>query len=217
MVEGPEVEGLALLAGPSDAGAVRGLRRAIAAAGTPVPSPRQPIAVAFAGAVIPISLRALDVRWMLETVLRLKNDREIADACKEVDAVAKFAGEGAWHALFHDRQGRTLVRVAASDSALLVDVAATPSTFVAAAVVRGVLIARQGVTARPEDEVRRMSGAELAELARSPGPVSHNAQRHGQVSDVRWCWVLVLGLLTLEIAVRRERHAAAEEARADAA
>ena len=153
---------------------------------------------------------------MLETILRLKNDREIADACKQVDAVATPV-EGAWHALFRDRQGRPLVRVAASNSTLLVDVAAPPSTFVAAAVLRGVLIARQGVTARPEDEVRKMSRAELAGLARPPGPVSYNVRHDGQMSDARWCWTLVLVLLAIEIAIRRERHAEVHEPRADAA
>ena len=113
---------------------------------------------------------------MLETILRLKNDREIADACKQVDAVAT-PGEGPWHALFRDRQGRTLVRAAASNSTLLVDVAAPPSTLVAAAVLRGVLIARQGVTARPEDEVRQMSRAELAGLVEQVGRPRHEQRR----------------------------------------
>jgi hypothetical protein len=215
LVVGPETEGLALLTAPSDAGTVHALRRAVAAAGTPAPSPHQPVAVAFAGAPLPQSVRVPDAGWMLETVLRLKNDREIADACNEIDAVTRPPGEGAWYPLFRDRQGRTLVRVAASDSTLLVDVAAPPAAFAAAAVVRGVLVARRGVTARPEDEVRRMSSAELAGLARPPGAVNQN--HPGQTSDARWCWVLVLVLLTVEIAARGRRNAAAEEARPDAA
>jgi len=226
-VEGPQIEGLALLAAPSDAGTVHALRRAVAAAGTPAPSPRQPVVIAFAGALLPRSLHGPDAGWMLETVVRLKNDRELADAVKEVDAVTPAhrsplkageggqpADEGAWHALFRDRKGRTLVRVAAADSALLVDVAAAPAAFVAAAVVRGVLVARQSVPARPEDEVRRMSSTELAGFARAPGPVSHNVQHPGQTSDARWCWALVLVLLTVEIAARRKRNAAAEERQA---
>ena len=226
-VEGPEIAGLALLAAPSDAGTVAALRRAVAAAGAPAPSPRQPVIVAFAGAALPKSVRVSDAAWMLETVLRLKNDRELADACREVDAVTTLAhrgplkaGEGgrpdedAWHPLCRDRQGRTLVRAAATDSALLVDVAAPSAAFVAAAVVRGVLVARQGVTARPEEEVRRMSSAELAGFARPPGPVGQNVHHPGQTSDARWCWVLVLVLLTVEIAARRKRTAATELARA---
>lgn len=208
-VEGPEIEGLALLAAPSDVGTVHALRRAVAAAGAPAPSPRQPVVIAFDGAVLPRSVRRPDAGWMLETVLRLTNDRDLADAAKEVDAVAKPA-EGAWHSLFRDRKGRTLVRAAAADSALLVDVAAAPAAFVAAAAVRGVLVARQGVTARPEDEVRRMASAELAGFARPPGPVSQKVQHPGQSSDARWGWALVLVLLTVEIAARRKQNAAAK-------
>ena len=227
MIEGPEIEGLALLTAPSDAGTVHAIRRAVAAAGAPAPSPRQPVVIAFAGAVLPRSVRVPDAGWMLETVLRLKNDRELADAAKEVDAVTaahrsslkageggQLAGESAWHSLFRDRKGRTLVRAAAADSALLVDVQAAPAAFVAAAVVRGVLVARQGVTARPEDEVRRMSSAELAGFARPPGPVSQNVQHPGQTSDARWCWALVLVLLAVEVAARRKRNAAVQESRA---
>lgn len=227
MVEGPEIEGLALLAAASDAGTVHALRRAVAAAGALAPSPRQPVVIAFAGAVLPRSVRVPDAGWMLETVLRLKNDRELADAAKEVDAVTpahrtplkagedgQLADESAWQSLFRDRKGRTLVRAAATDSALLVDVAAAPAAFVAAAVVRGVLVAREGVTARPEDEIRRMSSAELAGFARPPGPISQNVQHFGQTSDARWCWALVLVLLTVEVAVRGKRNAAVEESRA---
>ena len=90
MVEGPEIEGLALLAAPSDAGAVHALRRAVAAAGAPAPSPRQPVVIAFAGAVLPRSVRGPDAGWMLQTVLRLKNDRELAEAANDVDAVTRL-------------------------------------------------------------------------------------------------------------------------------
>jgi len=94
------------------------------------------------------------------------------------------------------------------------DVVRSRLAFLATAVVRGVLVARQGVTARPEDEVRRMSSAELAGFARPPGPISQNIQHFGQTSDARWCWALVLVLLTVEVAARRKRIAAVGESRA---
>ena len=212
----PEAAGLLLLAGPADAGAIRALQRALAAAGTPAPSPAEPLAVVFAGAPAQV-VRALDTRWMIETAVRMKADVELADACAASEAVARQSGDAPWHVLRRDRKGQAIVRAAAAGPALLIDVAAPPSAFASAAVVRGALIARQGSTARPEHEVRSMPGADLTALTRSPSPLKTYVPGPGQVADSRWCWALVIVLLAFEVVVRRERNVSRQEGRADAA
>jgi hypothetical protein len=215
LVPQPATTGLDLVASPSEAAAVESLRKAVIAAGTPAPSPSEPVAVAFEGAALP-AVRRLKTGWMLETVLRLHGDREIAQACEKSGAKTPVHSDVPWHTLCYGSDGRALVSAAATDSALLIHVSAPASAFLAAAVVRGVLVARQGSVARPEDEVRAMSSAELTKLMRAPGPVTR-IQEFGQTSDARWCWALVLALMAIEILARRVRNAPAQEAHSHAA
>ena len=217
VVNHPPAEGVTLFASPQDSDAVESLRRAVIAAGTPAPSSRQPVAIAFAGAVLPTVVSRLKGGWMLDTVLRLKHDRVIADASEESKASTTPRDDGVWHTLFEDREGRMAVRAAAVENTLLVDVAAPPSAFLAAAVVRGVLSSRGETQSRPEDEIRLMSNAELAKLARPAAQVRRDVQTQGAPSDARWCWVLVLALLLIETHVRRERSTERDEAGSNAA
>jgi hypothetical protein len=220
--------GLRILAAAADHAAVEALQRAVAAAGAPAPSPQQPITITFAGAPWTTRVSAISSAWMLQTVLRLGNDRETAEASAPVGAVEERAVQARsddpgtdgkpWHVLFRDRHSRPLVRAAADGQQLIVDVAAPPSAFVSAAVLRGLLIARQGSSARPEDEIQRMSAAELTALSRQSGPIAVDGLwRSQEGADSRWCWGLVLALLAVEAVARRQRTAAGEESRADAA
>ena len=154
---------------------------------------------------------------MLETLLRLTTDDEIADACATSDAAAPQDRGGPWQVVFRDRGGRAIVTAAASGATLLLGVAAPPSAFLSAAVVRGALRARSGPVGQEEDEVRRMPGTALASLARVPAPVKMDSRYPEQESDARWCWVLVLALLGVEAIARRERRRSQLEVRADAA
>lgn len=217
VVAQPPAEGVTLSASPQDSDAVESLRRAVVAAGTPAPSSRQPVAIAFAGAALPTVVSRLKGGWMLDTVLRLRHDRVIADASEESNASTMARDDGVWHTLFEDRDGRIAVRAAAAENTLLVDVAAPPSAFLAAAVVRGVLSSRGETPSRPEDEIRLMSNAELAQLARPAAQVTREVQTQGLTPDARWCWVLVLALLLIEMRVRRERITESDEARSNAA
>jgi hypothetical protein len=212
------------LATSRDSAAVRSLQRAVASAGAPAPSPQQPMTIAFAGASLGTPVRAVSTPWMLQTVLRLSGDYDAAEASAAVDAVEDRADSNphtdpqAWHVVFRDRQSRPLVRVAAGGRQLVVHVAAPPSAFVSAAALRGLLIARQGSTSRPEDEVRRMAAAELTTLSRQGRVVTaDDIGGAGADSDSRWCWGLVLVLLVVEMAARRQRDLAEEESRVDAA
>ena len=217
LVAQPPIDGLVLLARAADGAAVQALERTVAAAGTPAPSPREPIAVALAGADLPTGLRPPDVGWMLGTLLRLQADNEIAAACATSDSDAAQDPGEPWRVVFRNRRGRPMVRAAATGAALLLDVAAPPSAFLSAAVVRGALSARLESPTRPEEEIRRMPGTTLASYARTPAPVQRNTSHPAHVSDARWCWLIVLALLGVEAIVRRARRASAPEVRADAA
>lgn len=211
------IDGLVLLARPTDRASVEALERVVAAAGAPAPSPAEPLAVAMAGAGMPTAVRPPDAGWMLETLLRLEADDEIAIACATSDADGAQDRREPWRVVFRDRRGRPIVRAAATGSALLLDVAAPPSAFLSAAVVRGALSARHGSPAHPEEEVRRMPGTTLASLARRPAPVEKRTSHPEFVSDARWCWLIVLALLGVEAIVRRDRRVPSPEVRADAA
>jgi hypothetical protein len=216
-VNGPPAEGVTLFASPRDSAAVASLRRAVIAAGTPAPSSGEPVAIAFTGAVLPTGVQRLKSGWMVDAALRLKADRAVAHASGESSASALAQDDGIWHALFEDREGRTVVRAAAVESTFLIEVAAPPSAFLAAAVVRGVLSATAETPSRPEDEIRMMSKAELSKWDRPAARVTLDVRTPGLESDARGCWVLVLALLLIEARVRRTRHAERNEAQPNAA
>lgn len=215
--EQPGTSGLTLLAAAPDRADAERLRRAVVAAGAPAPSAGEAVVVAFAGAARPAAVQPLRSGWMLDTVLRLERDSQIIEASAQTRVASVKAEEHGWYSLFSDRDGHSLVRAAALTSGLLLDVAAPPDEFVAAAVVRGVLIARAGPPARPEEEVRRMPKTALAALTRTPSPVTPGVRQFGQLSDARWCWLLVLVLLAAETMARREPQSTTAEARSDAA
>ncbi len=209
-------DGLTILAAPADAAAVEALRRVVAAAGALAPSPTQSLTLAFANARVPSGVRPIERGWMVGAVLRLKGDLEVAEACVTADAVTTSSPESPWRVLFRDRKGRTIVRAAAAQNALLIDVASAPSAFVSAAVMRAALNARHGPLEQPEEEVRRMPPEQLAALQRPAAPVRADLVRPDDGSDSRWCWALVLLLLGIEMLVRRE-HQGLRQERDDAA
>jgi hypothetical protein len=63
-----------------------------------------------------------------------------------------------------------------------------------------------------------MAAAELTTLSRQGRVVTaDDIGGAGADSDSRWCWGLVLVLLVVEMAARRQRDLAEEESRVDAA
>jgi hypothetical protein len=212
-------EGLRLMAADADAVALRALERTVASAGAPAPSPNQPIAIVFAGGPAGQAVREISESWMLETVLRMRNDRDLTAACGGAGPgtpggesptrdlqTSDRTGTG-WHVLCRDRQSRPVVRAAAAGPQLVLDVDAPPSALLAAAAVRAALTARHGSGARPEEEIQRMMAAELLAWSRPSPPVAAETWRSGQKPDSRWCWALVLVLLAVEAAVRRRKTA----------
>ena len=230
-------EGLRLTASDADSVALPALERAVASAGAPAPSPDQPLEIVFAGGSGVEDVREISATWMLETVLRMRNDRDLMTACSDPpsltvdpkspgrDRSTSDRAETRWHVLCRDPQSRPVVRAAAAGSQLVFDVETPPSALLSAAVVRAALIARHGSVARPEAEIQRMTAAELTGWSRQAPPVAAEAWRSGEPgleSDSRWCWALALVLLAVEAGVRSRRTGARRtgaphEERADAA
>jgi len=158
------------------------LLKAVAASGAPGPSPEQPVVVTFGGVDAAVGQPALARRWMLETVLRLRND---PDLVRTIDATPAILARS-------------------QDDALVLDVQAASDSYPAAAALRGVLTARHGGAARAygEYEVATIDGLQLAAWSRSAGQVQVAMWRHANRNEARWFWGLVLGLLAVETFVR---------------
>lgn len=195
----------------------RSLVRTVAAAGTPAPSGEQPIAVVFAGAEVPEPLTAIETDWMIGTIVRLMDDVDLREAAAEFSAPEGAAVAEPWTVVSRDAQHRPLVRAAAAGGELLVDVAGAAGSYLAAAALRGVLLARHRGPDYAEQEIVRASAGELATWSRVPAPVGREVALHANTTDARWFWALALLMLGLEALVRRSRTAAVQEAHADAA
>lgn len=194
--------GLQILTTDSDRAAGAALLEIVESAGAPAPAPEQPLVVSFAGAT-PRGGGPVSQPWMLQTLLRLRADAEIG-AAAIADPAKPGAEDPSWQAVVRDGAGRPVVRAASDGSSLMIDVAAPPDSYLAAAVARGALIARHGPMARPEDEVLRLTSAALAKWERPAPPVGPDAWRGTDVSDARWCWAIALVLLCGEAWLRRD-------------
>jgi hypothetical protein len=213
----PAKTGLRLVTDTKGAGSAQGLLRAVAAAGSPAPSADEPVAVVFTGAQGPASVEPIGAGWMLDTVLRLMEDSELHDASTSAAGPEHSDGPGPWTTVARDAQNRTVVRAAAAGSELVIDVAAPPDSYLAAAAVRGVLLARPASMDYDEQEIVRASSAELSAWSRETSPVGREVAVFADRTDARWFWMLSLLILGIEALVRRPPRSAAQEAHADAA
>ena len=199
----PEMVGLRLVGPPgADAGVSR-LLRAVAVSGAPEGSAQQPIAIQFAGspADSPVQPAALRPGWMLRTALRMQKDPTLAAPTSEAPTTPQQGNNAAgepWMVVARDRNGAPLVRATAAGSELLLAVATSLDSLVAAEVVRAALVARLDVRAYDEHEIARIDDALLTALKREPGPVTRDAWRTSDTSDARWLWLLALVLLGVE-------------------
>jgi Aerotolerance regulator N-terminal len=183
---------------------VSALVRAVAQAGTPAPSPDQPIVVSFAGdgAIDPADLAPIKSGWMLSTVLRLRQDPVLAQMAGGMMFGASSADP--FVVVARDREQDVRVRAAGLGRELLLEVSSAPDSLLSAAAVRAVLEARHGSAERPEEEPARIPSTELAAWMRArPGtPVGQDAWRNAASTDGRWFWAAVLLLLGIEQWVR---------------
>jgi hypothetical protein len=208
---------------------VEAVLRAVALAGSPAPSPEQPIAV-FIGGEVPQTAKQLTAPWMVETLSRIANDLELqrvvvgvreASEPRTADDEARTANEG-WAVLLRDRERRPLLGAAAAESAdgreeLLLHAPVPSGSFIATAIVRAALAARHGLVAISEREVARMPASQLHAWTRAAAPVTRDEAVRAGFSDARWIWGLVLLLLGLETIARRTRVDRADDVDANAA
>jgi hypothetical protein len=152
--------------------------------------------------------------WMLDTALRLQRDDDVIAAASAATAIdmqqGSAAAQDAWTVLVRDSGGKPLIAAAADGPALTIDVAAPSDVFVAAAVVRGVLAARQPPERLAELEPARIDAATLASWGRQPAaatapPRTDRRWRGSAQTDARWCWLAILVLLGVEQRLRTRR------------
>jgi hypothetical protein len=189
----------------------------LAAAGTPAPREERPVVLRFgartSGEPAAGLARALE-RWMLDAVLHLELDPELSGLARQ--GVGGIPDAEPWTVLLRDRSGRPVVRAAAQDRSLVVDVASPAESYFAAAVARATLIAAAGSAVGLEDEVARVRPEELSSWTRAPGPVPGDAWRRSDESDARWFWCVGVLLLLGEQWLRARPGRAEEGARAAA-
>lgn len=201
--------------GSGDAGNEEHLLRALARAGTPAPRADRPLAVRFAPASVPGATAPIREQWMLETILRLERDVELHRIARELNG-ANNRDSQSWTVLIADGHGNSLLRAAAMDRELVLDVGVPVDSYFAAAIVRAALVAAHAPVEKREQDVLRSPAPTLSAWTRAPEPVGADVWRHAETSDARWLWTLALALMGLEGWLRRRRPAHQEDTRAAA-
>ncbi len=212
---GPDAgPGLEILGPSGSADAVRALRGIVAAAGTPAPLAAEPIALVLRGGTLPAPAQPVTRAWMLRSVWSMRENDELL-ATGEPPAAED--ADGTWMPILRNGQGQAIVRAAASGERLVIDVAAGPTDFLAAATLRAVLLVAPRAEALRDQEVLSVPHERLVTWTREARAPSESADtwRHAG-SDARWAWALVLLMLAIEAVVRRQRSRE-REVRADAA
>ena len=190
---------------PTDPSSER-LVRVVAAAGTPAPSPDEPIVIQFAAnTATATKLDRVRTGWMLRTLLRFQDEamRLSADAGT---AVRQIGESSPWSVLVRDSAAKPLVSAAASGDELVLDVAVPTDSFFAAFVVHSILASRRAPADLDEREISRLDSATLSALGRAAASIEletmpHTAWRQAS-TDSRWCWATVLLMLGIEQALR---------------
>jgi hypothetical protein len=202
--------GFRVLGGEDEA--AQRLLMTLALAGTPAPDPAQPIAAVFSPARAPYGASRRFERWMFATMAGIEQDPELARLARAIDG-AVLPPSDVWTVLLQDRRGSPIVRAAAVERELVLQVATPASGYFAAALSRAALISRYGPVARPEHEVLSIPAATLSAWTRAPGPVEETAWRNSDASDARWFWGAALVLLLAEQLMRSRRMARKDEVR----
>jgi Aerotolerance regulator N-terminal len=197
---GPDA-GLRVIVSASSRVEVEALLKSVAVAGTPAASPQQPMAIQLDDSASSGTPAPIQTGWMLETVLRLREDTALARLAASSPARA-LTRPGPWTEVLRNREGKLVMRAASIGRELLIEIAAPPDSLVAAGAVRAALVARQGGVEQPEEEIARMSSAQLSAWNRQPGAVDAGIWRNATSNDARWFWAAVLVLLAVEQWVR---------------
>jgi hypothetical protein len=198
--------------------AIETLLRAVAAAGTPAASEEEPLAIRFVDTgewEPPIPIAPVRAGWMLRTLLRAREDVDMAAVARQTDAqpsgsMPVGARDERRAIVARDRNGRPLAWAASAGPELLLEIAAAPDSLFAAAAVRAVLTARRALPDYAEREIARIDSSKLGAWSRPPAPVSFDVDSNGlwrnaDSADARWCWLAAIILLGLEQRLRAKR------------
>jgi hypothetical protein len=197
--------GLTILGADPQSPAAQGLWRAVAVAGAPAPSPDEPLVCVFGSETTELSASPIGPatsRWILRTLIRLQTDDELRHVSNSTTG-APLAPSDLWTVVAVDRNGDALVRVSSSSGQLLMQIGAPPESFLAAAAVRALLMARAGDGSRPDLEILRSPAEALSAWSRPAAEVDREAWRRAAESDGRWLWLAAVALLGLEQRLRR--------------
>jgi len=179
------------------------LLRAVAESGAPAPSASQPISMVCSGSPSALpSVKAIAHRWMLDTVLRVRQDASLKSAAREAHSSALSPGQE-WTTIAVDGGGTPIVSAAESGDELVLRVGAPADSFIAAVALSAALKARHGDASQPEQEIAVIDPVDLRSWSRAPAPVERDAWRQVEDSDGRWLWLIALLLLAVEQVVRR--------------
>jgi hypothetical protein len=184
---------------------VRRLWRTVAAAGAPAPSAGEPLVCLFGPTGIGAAAEPMGPRtprWILRTLVRLQSDETLRQISSRVTA-SRLGDSDLWTVASVDRSGEPLVRVSARGDRLLMQVGASTDSFMAAAAVRALLVARAGDWSRPDQEILRTAPETLSAWSRPAPEVDEEAWRHADRSDGRWFWIVAVLLLGIEQRLRR--------------
>jgi hypothetical protein len=107
--------------------------------------------------------------------------------------------------IVRDGGGPTLVRAAAANGELIIDIAAAPDDVLAAVAVQAALDARIDAASYDEQEITSLDDAAVAAMTREAGPVTRDAWRAAETTDARWCWLAALILIAVEQWLRSRR------------
>jgi hypothetical protein len=201
--------GLRLLGPPQAEASIARLLRAVGRAGAYAASRTAPIAIRFSGAPppMPAPLTVVRAGWMLDTALRLRASPSLAAAAAST-TLPKPAFESEaepWSTVARDAAGATLVRAAAANGELIIDLAAAPDDVLAAVAVQATLDARVEAAPYDEEEIAALDDGAIAAMTRQAGPVTSDAWRAAERTDARWCWLAALMLLGVEQWLRSGR------------
>ena len=178
---------LVILAKSDDAAAVERLRRVLARAGAVVPREDRAVVVRFRGGpALPVTTE----------------DHDPEAAASAVRFVS------------HPWTSGLSVHAAARGTQLHVDADVDAGSMNAAAVVAAALEAVRDPEVARRHEVQLIDDATLAQWSREASPPGADEWRSSGESDGRWLWLAALILMGVETAIRRQRVAPAEVARA---
>jgi Aerotolerance regulator N-terminal len=210
------IEGLRILNATMDERVA--LLRTLAIAGTPAPSPQEPIAIVFvkdgakqdapAAGLEPTPLRS---GWMLRTALRIRDERGVISTAATGEPTSGVRVEPPWTPLVSDGQGHPILLAATARNELVLRVASSPDSLFSAAVGRAALRARHATGEYSEQEIASIDAAVLAAWTRPPGVVDRTAWRTADSNDSRWCWLAALVLVGVEQWLRSRRVRTAQE------